>query len=309
VRSDSLRQHDDSVLACGLREGFESLPSLPEGVGKERATFVGQKIEDDQPRRKLAAAGWSRSCSASKGWPGMTSSPVDNEAIGFQPREAGGNFREKAVERFLLPGLEVYLVAVAKSETAEAVILGLEQPAFAAREIIDRFGLHRLQREGDWVDRTPPHSLRQAKPKINPNPKPSAVVAMGRSLSESSTGFTMLSAMLMTVARRSLPMSDATFRKSARRRLMRFLASSSARTARHQMHGVQIIAGPSQQAPLPRERLRPRSVKSGRRQRSSTCRWKDVLRGTMDEGEFADQAVPIASQRSGRIRDCSTSFL
>jgi len=63
---------------------------------------------------------------------------------------------------------------------------------------------------------------------MNPSPKPSAIVAIGRSLSESSTGSTSLSATRTTVARRSFRMPDAAFRRSARRRLIRFLALSSA---------------------------------------------------------------------------------
>ena len=72
---------------------------------------------------------------------------VQDKAISLQSGEASDDLREETVERPLLLGLQINLVAVAKGKTAKAVIFGFVEPALAAREVIDRFGFHRLKRQ------------------------------------------------------------------------------------------------------------------------------------------------------------------
>ena len=69
------------------------------------------------------------------------------------------------------------------------------------------------------------HCHRQAKPRTNPNPRPSATVVIGCSLNKSSTGSIALSATSMIGPGLSLPSADAILSKSARTRLTRLLVS------------------------------------------------------------------------------------
>jgi hypothetical protein len=51
--------------------------------------------------------------------------PIRDEVLSLQSDGAGDNLREEPVERFLLLGLEIDLVAVPEGEAAEAVIFRL----------------------------------------------------------------------------------------------------------------------------------------------------------------------------------------
>ena len=74
---------------------------------------------------------------------------VEDEAIGLQPGQPGGDLREEAAERLLVLRLQIDAVAVAEGEAAEAVVFRFVEPALAARQLVDRLGLHRLRAERD----------------------------------------------------------------------------------------------------------------------------------------------------------------
>ena len=54
---------------------------------------------------------------------------VEDEAIGLQPSQPGGDLREEPVERLLVFRLQIDAVAVAEGEAAEAVVFRLIEPA------------------------------------------------------------------------------------------------------------------------------------------------------------------------------------
>ena len=125
-------------------KGFPASLLLPK-TSRSNTTSRAGNLPDSSATR--LAAGCRRSCSVSKDWPGMTSSPSRTNRSGLQSGKASDNLREEAVERFLFLGLQIDLVAVAEGEAAKAVIFGLVEPPLAARQIIDRLGFHRLQRQ------------------------------------------------------------------------------------------------------------------------------------------------------------------
>ena len=73
----------------------------------------------------------------------MTISPSSDAALGELRHERIEQLGEVAVERLLVAALDEDLVAVAEDERAEAVPLGLEDPAVAFGEFADALGEHR----------------------------------------------------------------------------------------------------------------------------------------------------------------------
>ena len=61
---------------------------------------------------------------------------VYDKAFSLQSGEAGDHLREEAVERPLVLGLEIDLVAVAECQAAEAVIFRLIKPLSVRRQAI-----------------------------------------------------------------------------------------------------------------------------------------------------------------------------
>ena len=98
------------------------------------------------------AAGWRRSCSASKSSPpsrAITISPSSTQRGGSAAASGVDQLGEVALERLLVAALDVDLVAVAKDERAKAVPLRLEQPAVAVGQVGDALGEHRRNRRRD----------------------------------------------------------------------------------------------------------------------------------------------------------------
>ena len=117
------------------------------------------------------AAGWMRSCSASKSSPpplATTSSPSSTHRGGQLRRERLEQLGEVAVERIFVAALDEDLVAVAEHESAEAVPLGLEDPPFARRG-----GRRRAWRAwaatGGLTGRCTPPSYRGSMPRCCPD--------------------------------------------------------------------------------------------------------------------------------------------
>ena len=81
--------------------------------------------------------------------PGDDHLAVDDAALRQRGPERVGELREVAVERLEVARLRVHLVAVAEDDGAEPVPLGLEQPAVALGQAVDRLGQHRFDRRGD----------------------------------------------------------------------------------------------------------------------------------------------------------------
>src|SRR5438105_1595764 len=68
---------------------------------------------------------------------------VQHAASGELRFQRSNQLREIAIERFFVAALDEYVVAVTEDQRAEAVPLGLEDPAFAGREFADSLGEHR----------------------------------------------------------------------------------------------------------------------------------------------------------------------
>src|SRR5689334_6843976 len=74
---------------------------------------------------------------------------VEDEALDGQVARRVDDLGEVAPEGTLAARLQFYCVGVAEQDAAEAVVFRLEQPAVTCRQIINRNGFHRLEREGD----------------------------------------------------------------------------------------------------------------------------------------------------------------
>ena len=114
-----------------------------------------------------------RSSSASKSSPprpAMTTSPSSDAALGQGGAQRVRQLREVAIERLQVAGLDVDLVAVAEDDRAEAVPLGLEQPAVAIGQPVGRLGQHRLDRriERQVEGHRPSVPSRQGRPRGPP---------------------------------------------------------------------------------------------------------------------------------------------
>src|SRR4051812_38051514 len=74
---------------------------------------------------------------------------VENEFFVRQFAECFDQLRKVSAERLSCLGLQQDLIGFAKSQAAEAVPLGLIEPAFAAGDLFDRLCFHRRERRLD----------------------------------------------------------------------------------------------------------------------------------------------------------------
>ena len=105
------------------------------------------------------AAGWMRSSSASNSQPAVAGDDdlaVEDAALGQGGPQRVGQLREVAVERLEVARLGEDLVAVAEHEGAEAVPLGLVQPAVAVGQA-RRTALASIGSSGGWNGRSEGH--------------------------------------------------------------------------------------------------------------------------------------------------------
>ena len=81
--------------------------------------------------------------------PGDDDLAVEDAPLRERRPERLGELREVAIERLQVARLRVDLVAVAEDDRPEPVPFGLEQPAVAVGQAVDRLGEHRFDRRFD----------------------------------------------------------------------------------------------------------------------------------------------------------------